>query len=214
MESHPHREAQTCQVSPVLCVVWLQMVQGMECPAPCAPSWKGEGVLLAQSPLLGDCSSILWLLGQAANTLCPWGWGSLLPCPSPGLQFQIPEFGAVMVSPDTAMLVCVGTLGQSGTVAGADAQGLGAQKGKHPPPEEPNGAALAEGEVGVVMFSLLTKREATRDFVSCGESLCRRAQGRSRTGVLESLGCNSKILWLFARLCLPGQECRKGNSVL
>lgn len=111
------------------------MVQGMECPAPCAPSWKGEGVPLAQSPLLGDCSSILWLLGQAANTLCLWGWGSVLSCPCPGLKFQILGFGAVMVSPDTAMLVCVGTLGQSGTVA--DPKGLGAQEGKHLPPEEP-----------------------------------------------------------------------------
>lgn len=84
-------------------------------------------------------------------------------------------------------------------------------EGKHPPLRGQSRALLAEGEVAVVMFSPLTEeREATRGFMSCGESLCRRARGRSRTGVLESLGSNPKILWLS----LPGQECRKGNSMV
>lgn len=66
---------------------------------------------------------------QAANPLCLWGWGSLLPSPCPGLEFQMLGFRVVLVSPSTAACLC-GHPGAGWDRGRSRARGAGRPEGK------------------------------------------------------------------------------------
>lgn len=130
-------------VSSALCGLALSGERDGVCSSLCSQvgKWRCAPGSWAQSPLLGDCSASCgsWVRLQIPSACGDGAVSSYVLV----LEFQILGFGALLLSPNTAMLLCVGTLGQGGTVAGADPKGLGAQKGKYPPLRSQNQAPLA-----------------------------------------------------------------------
>lgn len=117
-------------------------------------------------PLLEVCSASCGSCSGCKHPPC--GDGAVSSHVLSWAGISAPGIGAVLVSPDTPMLACVGTLGQE--------QILSQGENIHPLRSQ-NRAPLAQGEVAVIMFSPLTEeRKQQRLYVLC-RSLCRGREG-------------------------------------
>lgn len=100
-------------------------VKGMGCPALCSQMGRWRCAPPGTEQLLEDCSSILWLLPQAASTLRV-GMGQSPPMSLSWAGISAAGTGAVLVSPESPVLACVGTLGQEQIPS----RGTGGSEGK------------------------------------------------------------------------------------